>query len=530
MKNENLEPEITDSTTNSSALDEAQDTLSELALEALENSTMKEEVQQEKQTPVEEPITMAPPVTEFQPVEEPKKKNNLPWILLVVLVIAALAVGAYYLLNNKKDLSPKEQYAKILNDTYASASKYLTTEVEYDYTKPFALTIEGSVDSNIDELKALSGYKIKANLGLDIDAKKASLALNMNDKSNKEILSAQTGADDKNLYIASAKLFDKTVKVSGVTSEFWTSLDDPSKLLKVEIPDNMPNGKDIDHFLKLIKDTIINNISDNSIKTSEEKITIDGKEENVTKLSYVLDNTEAKKLYTALATAIKNDETSMKLLETLSKQSKTEVEKMLDEELENIEMTDPVNFDLYIKNNELVELNFNASEEDYLRYTTSDKKSNFTFMELGEKVLEVNINKENKKEKIVTLDIPEEMKATFTVREYNENKVDMDYNITMLEENQTATGSINMTSDKNKLTGTFSINTKVNGKDLKVNLSIEITPNTTVTLPNTTNAVEYTALSQTDMTTIMTNLQNTIKGTPLEELLASFMGTGDVQM
>lgn len=537
MKNENeaknLEPEVmsTDSKaeTNASALDEAQDALNELALEALENSSKKEE----KEEPItnDEPTPMAPPVTEFQPtLEEPKKKNNLPLIILVLLVVAGLAFGIYYFLNNnKKDLSPKEQYAKILNDTYASASKYLTNDVEYDFTKPFALTLEGSVDSDIDEIKAFSGYKIKADMGLDMNAKKANLQLSMKDKSNKEILSAQAGADDKNLYIVSNKLFDKTIKMSNTTSEFWTSLEDPTKLLKVEMPENLPEGKDIDHFIKLIKDTIINNISDDSIKTSEEKITIDGKEENVTKLSYVLDKEETKKQFSAIAKAIKNDETSMKLLETLLEQSKAEVEQMLDEALENIEVETTVTFDLYVKNNELVELNFGVSKDDYLRYTVNSKKSTIVFVEEGKKQFEININEENKKQTIVTINVPEEMNATLTVREYNENKVDMDYSVTMVTENQTVSGTLNVTSDKNKLSGTFSINTKVEGKDLKANLSIEVTPNATVTLPNTANAVEYTALTQDDMTKIMTNLQNAIKGTPLEELMST-MGTGDIQM
>ncbi len=244
-----------------------------------------------------------------------KERKVWPFIFLII-ILAIVGFGCYYYFVMTK---PINVIKKFFNNGYENVSKHIK-----EYNKDDTKTISGNTNlvltSNNESLKDLNGLNVKLDFGNDLTNKNKNYA-NVNvSLSKQELVNLKLALIDKKVYLNLKDSINKVVYSEMSIEESTTDLSDYLDKNKI----NETINEEM-YLLKVVKDALINNISEEKLSKKMLMKKVDSKRVPAIEVKYHIDYNEYKKLYKAVIDAIVNDIKIMNFLTDISGESQYKI-------------------------------------------------------------------------------------------------------------------------------------------------------------------------------------------------------------
>ncbi len=407
-----------------------------------------EEQEEVKPEEVKEPENVENVVEKKNDSASNKSANFIPLIILIVIVVALFG-GCYYFVSNK---TPKD----IFKTTIRTLKKYTANIATEDISK-YKGTLNYSIETNIDELRELADVKRSVVYGIDRKNKKLELGIN-------------TTGDDKLgllVYLKNGKTYvnfkslNKTIclddydSFKGISEELEVLFENSSDI----------SGEDIQYVANKAIDLLADSLVEDKISKKDSEIKVNGKKIKVVKTVYEIDEKVVEKQTKAVIEGLLKDSHSKEIL----KKIKLEDDKTLYDELDDTEVNKDEIGEVDTKIIIYTTSGFSSifkgieieSNDSKISYLTNNGDFDLVFDELGSKVTLKGIKKDDYTQ--VTLD-SDFGKGKFKVRKFEDDNIDLDYN---LEANDSEiSGTILLKGNKDKFEGKVSV--KIENQKLTV--------------------------------------------------------------
>lgn len=427
------------------------------------------------------------PTTNEPTVKRKTKKKKIISIVLIFLVILAVLGGSVYYYFSK----PSTVVTNMINKAYDEFSSMLKNSKDFDVEKDSMLmTGDLVIDTNIDGLEDLKNEKFGYTFGLDYADKKIEAGVSLEEEKTK-IFDLLFYFIENNAYISLKEDYDKIIKLED--NDF-----DSNDVFNIQTSNI--STKDMDYIAKEFKDILIDSIEMDKLKKTSDKIKIDGKVQNVSKITYRLnkENTE-----NFMSSFIDNTLANKKLLEKLSEISNTDVEDIKDslKDAKNEDYGDLGTLSIYTKGitNEVVKMEL----------ISDDVKFGFT------------INKDTTQVYVKN----DENSITFEVKEYNDEKVSIDYKFDI--EGVKITGKLTATSKEIKdesFEGSFSFSVSYANYDLKMTSNYTLKTNAKVADINTKDAISSDDINVEEMEKVYSDIMSRLQSSNLYDIIENVSG------
>lgn len=359
-----------------------------------------------------------------------KRKNNIPIIILIVLIVVLIGVVSVYkfLLSN-----PKAVFDNVIDGSINKISSYVQ-----GFSKDHK-TIKGSSQMDFEIVPTDEEYKpmfdffnnIDLNYDYEFDFNNKIINTNINTKyKNKDLLKINASVDNDTLY---AKLADYMNQFISIKDE---------KIAEI-FNTNYDYTNDVITVMNSLGNATKKALSEENIKQEKTTVTINGKNENVTKNYISFDTNKMSKFINKIENTLINDDKFIKALTKLCNIDENELKNMLKNSMDNgnndgIEDNSPILFtiSLYTKGTKLAGFEFdymynNESVFDFQLLNENDiyyfaiKESNQEFVKGNVKIT----NTSNTLNQEYNIDIPEVAKIKIT----NNNSFEYDTTINKLD-------------------------------------------------------------------------------------------------
>ncbi len=422
------------------------------------------------------------------------KKKNIIVTIIIIVTVALLVAGGIIVYQNyankKRILTSFTELKSALVETFnikeektSSPLKSTTTGKSSLYINPlFGNSIYGT-DIIIENLNnTILNYEYC----IDTDSKKmyldASLLL------NDEVISGINFYQTEDIsYIFLKNIFDKYIMIDD--NDFFSSLEENNDVYD-----------DISYIYDKMIETLINNINSHDIKVSSEN--------NLKKVSLELDNERLTELSNIMIEDLQNDEKAKEILGTSLDDITT-----IYNDSKNNSVNNEINsiyYNIYLKGNDIVtyQLGIDNNSNNYnIEFNNNDEKSfviNSDNIEVFKATIEENSN-------MTTINLSNYGNDLGEII-INDNSIS--YNFTDTSTNIKYNASITSTKDDNLTTTTFEINMSdsINTINVFTLTDIRETKENEANFSNidTTNSIDINSLTETDISTIETNLMTVI--------------------
>lgn len=476
--------------------------------------------------PVEpsQPVQPVAPVTEINPGVVPsaepmkaKKKNLVPLILVLVLVVAGIAGFAVWrsISNN-----PTNIFKKAINNSYKEFSDSLEKNYKDDFSFDIfkdSFVFSGDVQFSGDLFKGIEKDKIEYSLGYDYASKSAELMGNIKED-GKDLIGGTFYVKDDKALVKSNLLNNKLVDLE---------MDDVSEMLDIEELQDLidelneelenveaPKTEDIEFVVAGLKDALIEALDEKNMEKSKEEIEVNGKKVKTTKVTYTVDEKSAEAFVKAFADAvIGNDKLIKKIAEMIPDVEESDIKDMFkemksDADFEGLEKgkmaiyttgvaCDLVKFEYVLDD---ITISYSNYKDDTVFYVEAE----------GQKI-ELVSTKENNVTKI-SLKLNKDEIAKLTIRQFDEKGIDFDFEAKYMT--YSVSGSFKFTSEtKDKTTnGVFEFNVKADlaGEkfDAGVKASYKFEVGAKVANINVKDAVVFDDLTEEDASALEKALED----------------------
>ena len=268
---------------------------------------------------------------------EEKKKSALPIILIILILLGVGGFFAYKYFFNKPDKVVKS----LINKAY---DKFETPMKKLSNDNAVITDVELSMNTNIPGLEDLNGMKFNIRAGVDNTNDKYEFGLAYLED-NEKIMDIIMYILDGNAYMMLKDVYPNLLNMDIADAD----------LEEFKQATTAVSPKDTEFVMKRMKEIFLESLDMNDFKQSSDKITLNGSETKVKKISYILDSEKMAKLTNNMIDNILKDK---ELLNKLSEMTEMDIE-TLKEELESskIDMSDvetsedseTVKFDIYTK-------------------------------------------------------------------------------------------------------------------------------------------------------------------------------------
>ena len=366
------------------------------------------------------------------------KKSFLP-ICVVLLVVIAIGVGGFYYYFS----TPKKIITSVINKAYENYEKLMDEGYDINPTKD-TFKIDGNlvVDTNFPGFEKIKNDKINYTLGIDYKKHKVEAGAN--------IIENKTSLINVITYIVNNKSY---LSLGDDYKNLISMDEDEVDLDEVFSADYLNVDKDdINYLVKAYKDILIDSINEDKLEKSSDKIEVDGKTTNVTKITYKLNNKNLEELSKNITErTLDNDELLTKLAK-VTNTDKSVIKDNLKEEKKNLNVPEKTNLTLNIY--------------------TKGFNNDFVGLDLKSDDFTMNIV-ENKDTTNVKINV-EGFDITIDIKEYSAEKIDLDFVVKAA--GQKIKGSLVVTDKKdNKDTHKGDIKLNINYADYKVNITTDYT-------------------------------------------------------
>ena len=438
----------------------------------------------------------------------------------IVLIIAGISVKTV-------SSSPKAVFKNAINKTYKEVNNYLK---EYDDAKEKfsldekALDFTGDIkfETNMKELSSkdfnISDYKIGFDLG--IDPKKENMQLGGSLNGSNASLDAKLYLSNEKIYLTSTVLKDP-VDITELASGIGINLSDLSTYYEQFSKSAKIDTADYEYVIKTFKNALIKTLDSKKMKKSSGKFEVNGKNISATKISYELDEDTIRETIKSICEELlENDEFISKVSKMfdIDKNDLKDGIKQLKSSAKDIDLKDSIFLNIYIKGllNDIVGVSIEIDDDEYVSFYKD--KNNIEFIVdnhvkedsyYSSKIKLIVTAVEENKETSVTVKYNGEKYASLTIREMKKEKIDLDYNISIPNQD-TYKGTIYVTCDEKKDTITGEYKFKVSKDDEYVNVSGTYTFAAKDSL-DSVNSEKAIKVDDIDFSELKDNINNKIK-------------------
>ena len=347
-----------------------------------------------------------------------KSKKRKKFVIILILIIVAIAVGLF--LGYKRLTSnPLSIYKKVINETYDLANNFLEENVKNTMSinlkeEPLTINTLFTLDTNMEELKALKNYEYQLSIGVNPSKEQMNLSLGLSDD-NENILSLLLAFLNDRAYMKSDELYSRVL-------DFGASELDFSEL---QIEEGYYTYEDLDITLSKMKPIIINSLDSSKFSISEETISVNGKEIKAKKFTYLLDKENMERTINYIREEMIKDEELMEALSHIIGLSTSELEDALTEEIDYSNYED-IYINLYTNGGtKVIAGNIGTKEEAVIRFTNQDDIFN---MFIGDEYTNFTIKNENNITDIAYNEYDEEIFALTITWEEETRKLELTMN------------------------------------------------------------------------------------------------------
>lgn len=395
--------------------------------------------------------------------EKPIKKSKKGLVAILAIIIIAILVGIYCFYNSSSKANNifVSQINKAI-DNMSSAEEYETLNA--------TVALSGKIETEDENIKAIADYindsKLILNVQADSEAKKESLSLDI-DYQNESLMSGKLyyASGDDNIYLYVDELFDKYFKIN--LNDLENSEETISELEDVFSQGTLSMGQKINQkkAITILKKEIKEKLKPEYF--SQEKV--DGMKRSTMKLTIG----ELKKIVAEIATDLKDNEEFLNCYE-----NQDDIKTILQDAISAMSETEEYD-------------NYNIAMSIYTKGLFSKDLAKFEFTVSDDQNQEItfNINK-----------IDDENYEFYMNFKFEENN--MNANVDTLK------GTLKIEEvDKNTTKCTINADVPDLGK-ITLNVETKVTENTDLDSIDVSNSVDVNKLTEDDVFTIYTNLQN----------------------
>ncbi len=394
------------------------------------------------------------------------------FFIAIPVIIILVALGFYYARTN-----PVTILTKTIDESSAWIEK-LANQNSFTFQKNDPINVTAafniSTDLDLDGLEKILAYNYQVSYKKFNENEQTSIQVSDQDK---EIININYYNINGENFLESKKLFSKLIKIPQEENETVSQI--------IEQVNSFPqiSKEDGIYLINQLKKYFIQSINKKYINREKTDINIDDKTIKATKITYLLNKENQKRTLDYIKNAITEDDRFLEILSKIMKIEKKELIGNLQKE-EEYEYNTDYKITLYTEglNQKVIKVNLEEDDVTVVSYTnTEEKKINFK----NEVIIKIN--------------------------ELSEKNIDIDFEL----KEQNCNGSLKLTLHNNEIDAKISIKTKENYFDINTTITLG---KETFILPNTSNVVSVEDLTETDILTILENLEKSLEGTTLLQL------------
>lgn len=414
------------------------------------------------------------------------KKKRIIVTIVIIVAVGLLVAGGILLYQN---YSNKNRIVTSFNDLKTALIETFNLDKK-STNDSVTQTVRGSTKFNINTMLGNSTDGTDVIIGnlnnstfnyeyrLDTKSKRmymdGSLLLNTT-----ELLGINFYQAENISYVFLRNIFDKYIVIEN--SDFFTYLEESKQSVD-----------DINYIYDKIIASLGNSVTNNDIKVTN----IDGKK----KISLELDEKRLNEISKNIVDELKNDSKAKKILgSSLEKIDTTTSSSITDS-------NSYLYYSIYLEKNDIItyEFGINDSDNNYSVEFNNESKKSFVIKENNTEILKAVIE-ENKDITTINLSSNNTIIGSVTLRDNN-----ISFNITDKTSDVSLTANLTSNTEGNLITTNFDMIMSVEGTEIDV---LTLTDTKTVTdgvadfsSINPTNNIDINSLTETDITTIQTNL------------------------
>lgn len=436
------------------------------------------------------------------PNEGKKKKMIVPIVIAAIALILIIGGIGYKFISNNPTNILKDSINNAYKDFKDELKEYDKKKKDFDITKD-SIKVSGDLELSGELFKDIKDDKILFTAGFDYANKLIEGEATLKED-GKDLLNATVFAKDNKMYLKSNNLFDNTYELDDFDFDEEFNLNDFEDMMSEM--DNISTD-DIDYLVKEFKDALIKSLNKDEMTKEKETIEINDLSIKTTKISYNIDKTSTKELMSSLSDILTENDEFVSKFAKLTDLEKSDIKDAFKElkDKDNYEDMPKGEINVYttgVTNKVVkVELKLDTVTMSYSDYKdnvyilVSEKESNMKF--------EV-IAKTEKKVTDVEVKVNKQKVATLTVRQFDEEGIDFDYNIDV-EDVIKAKGTIKITckeKSKTEYEGVmeFSVNGEIDGEeiDFGAKMNYTITTKATIADYDTSKAIASDDITEED--------------------------------
>lgn len=436
---------------------------------------------------------------------EKKKSNTFLKVLLpIILIIAVVGAGAYFLLN-KSNIKPVNAFKNVVEKAFTAL------EVKEDAkTASAKIELTASLDSDNLNVRAIKQYVEAAKITLNGEADLNKQIMKYNalvDFDKDTLVNADFILQNGKIYAYAKDFFSKFVEIDSEDLDMEEMTVMIEEMFKIS---NKISKKETNKLLKDIENEVLKFLDEQEYETSKEEIKVGNDTVKATKASLKLNEKQLAKLMTNVLTVVKNSEYIKELISTDEIDFEEQIEDAI-EELKDVDTDDmTIKISLYTTGvaGEIVKAEVVAKEEEEevitINYEKESKEKASVVFEAEGTELKLEINKKDKNTTAYTLVLPEELEGMkITVEHTKEGQYKGKIVLTVKVPSEILAG--------------YNIDDDVTAK---LNVVYDASYNVNVEETNVENSIKINDFTEQDQQELLTNFQNS----KLYSLISTFMG------
>ena len=249
--------------------------------------------------------------------ENLKKKKNGGLIFTIVLILlvglGALGYFVIYPYVVKKMTKPEQVYSTVIDNSFKSINSTVNLLAHSRAT----YTAELEIESNLENLKDLTGYTYVGNFGIDPENKNIQLGIKIKDKDSQEH-SAFAYVKGERQYLRLSSYRELI---------FWPAYNEYKDTWEdlYAVFDDI-NQEDATYLVDKFKELLKQSIDKSKLTKEDASITIDGKKYKVLNSKYTVNNAVLQSMYKTIIDGLKDDD---RVIEIIAKNTQVEKENVI---------------------------------------------------------------------------------------------------------------------------------------------------------------------------------------------------------
>ena len=435
------------------------------------------------------------------------KKIKKP-LIIVGCVVAVILLGYFVIwpmVANVFMSSPKNVFEATVNKISTS----LNQKLEQVNLGASMYEVEGTFDTNIEELKSFANYTYKFRGGMDSKNKLIEGSAAMLTKDNKEI--------GGTIYVKNNFLYYKLTSDERIVKAEDLSQDESYKTL-FENSETI-KSEDLQYLVDKVKELVFSELTEKDFtKENNYAMKVNGSEVKTTKNNLTIDKAKFTTIYKAVTDGLYKDSKAMEIIAKLGTTKEDFKKDYIDVDYNEIEEDMKIIVNIYTIKSEVVGVDISGKEETVMYFYSNEGNFESAFLP-GQKDDEMTfVGVKDGDATNATLKVAGEEVAKLKIYTFEENEVKFDYTFNMDEE-QTMTGTIALKENDNVTDVEFSA--KAGSEFFSIKGKVKVNNDAKIAQFDDSKAVTLTEDEQTQM--LMSFLEST-KGTPLDFLTSNLGG------